>query len=101
MLVIDTRARHALADGQYGNRRRACEQGASMLGVRSLRDITGDRRAADRIAPLAARRIPGVLAPQADEAVEAAVAAGAAGARMTGGGFGGSMVALCLPNGPG
>jgi galactokinase len=32
--------------------------------------------------------------PQADLAVEAAVQAGAAGARMTGGGFGGSVVAL-------
>jgi galactokinase len=32
--------------------------------------------------------------PQADEAVEAAVDAGAAGARMTGGGFGGCVVAL-------
>jgi galactokinase len=32
--------------------------------------------------------------PQADEAVEAAVEAGAAGARMTGGGFGGCVIAL-------
>jgi galactokinase len=32
--------------------------------------------------------------PQADAAVEAAVGAGAAGARMTGGGFGGSVIAL-------
>src|SRR5205807_2594349 len=32
--------------------------------------------------------------PQADAAVEAAIGAGAAGARMTGGGFGGSVVAL-------
>ena len=32
--------------------------------------------------------------PQADEAVEAAIDAGAAGARMTGGGFGGSVIAL-------
>ena len=32
--------------------------------------------------------------PQADAAVEAAIDAGAAGARMTGGGFGGSVVAL-------
>ena len=32
--------------------------------------------------------------PQADEAVEAAVEAGAKGARMTGGGFGGSVIAL-------
>ena len=32
--------------------------------------------------------------PQADAAVEAAIGAGAAGARMTGGGFGGSVIAL-------
>ena len=32
--------------------------------------------------------------PQADVAVEAAVAGGALGARMTGGGFGGSVIAL-------
>ena len=32
--------------------------------------------------------------PQADHAVEAAIEAGAAGARMTGGGFGGCVVAL-------
>jgi galactokinase len=36
----------------------------------------------------------GMSWPQADEAVEAAVGAGAAGARMTGGGFGGCVVAL-------
>ena len=32
--------------------------------------------------------------PQADEAVDAALSAGADGARMTGGGFGGSVIAL-------
>ncbi len=32
--------------------------------------------------------------PQADSAVEAAIDAGAAGARMTGGGFGGCVIAL-------
>jgi galactokinase len=36
--------------------------------------------------------------PEADAAVAAAVGAGAAGARMTGGGFGGSIIAL-LPAG--
>ena len=36
----------------------------------------------------------GVSWPEADEAVAAAVGAGAAGARMTGGGFGGCVVAL-------
>jgi galactokinase len=40
LLVIDTRVRHALGDGRYAERRRACEQAASALGVRSLRDVT-------------------------------------------------------------
>ncbi len=134
LLIIDTRARHALADGRYATRRRACEQAASMLGVRSLRDITGDAGALARLTEPSLRRlcrhvisenrrvlraaellragdqaaIGGLLTashrslrdefqvswPQADEAVEAAIDAGAAGARMTGGGFGGSVVAL-------
>jgi galactokinase len=134
LLVIDTRVRHVVADGQYGNRRQACEQAASMLGVRSLRDVTGDPAALARLTEPTLRRLAGhVIAengrvlraagllragdqaaigelltashrslrdefrmswPQADEAVEAAVDAGAAGARMTGGGFGGSVVAL-------
>jgi galactokinase len=123
-----------VADGQYGNRRQACEQAASMLGVRSLRDVTGDPAALARLTEPGLRRVAGhVIAengrvlraagllragdqaaigelltashrslrdefrmswPQADTAVEAAVEAGAAGARMTGGGFGGSVVAL-------
>ena len=134
LLVIDTRVRHAVGDGQYGNRRQACEQAAAALGVRSLRDVTGDPGALTRLADPELRRLAGhVLAeyrrvlraadllragdlaalgglltashrslrdqfqvswPQADAAVEAALDAGAAGARMTGGGFGGSVVAL-------
>jgi galactokinase len=134
LLVIDTRARHALVDGRYAALRRACEQAASRLGVRALRDVTGDPGALDRLTDPSLRRVAGhVVAeygrvlraagllragdqaaigelltvshrslrdefrmswPQADEAVEAAVDAGAAGARMTGGGFGGSVVAL-------
>ena len=134
LLIIDTRARHALADGRYATRRRACEEAASMLGVRSLRDITGDAGALARLTEPSLRRLCGhvisenrrvlraaellragdqaaigglltashrslrdefqVSWPQADEAVEAAIDAGAAGARMTGGGFGGSVVAL-------
>jgi galactokinase len=132
LLIIDTRARHELADGRYATRRRACEQAASMLGVRSLRDIGAD--ALSRLTEPSLRRLCGhvisenrrvlraaellragdqaavgglltashrslrdefqVSWPQADEAVEAAIDAGAAGARMTGGGFGGSVVAL-------
>jgi galactokinase len=137
LLVIDTRARHALTDGRYAARRRACADAAAALGVRSLRDVTDDAAALaglDRLAEPALRRLSQhvvsenrrVLAaaellragkqaavgalltashqslrdrfevswPQADAAVEAAIDAGAAGARMTGGGFGGSVVAL-------
>jgi len=138
LLVIDTRVRHAVGDGQYGNRRQACEQAAAALGVRSLRDVVDDpglaRRAPARLADPALRIVcehvisengrvrraaealrAGDLAalgdlltashrslsyrfrvswPQADAAVEAAVDSGALGARMTGGGFGGSVVAL-------
>jgi len=134
LLIIDTRARHALADGRYATRRRACEQAASMLGVRSLRDITGDAGALARLTEPSLRRlcrhvisenrrvlraaellragdqaaIGGLLTashrslrdefqvswPQADEAVEAVIDAGAGGGSMTGGGFGGSVVAL-------
>ncbi|MGH3224305.1 MAG: galactokinase, partial [Streptosporangiaceae bacterium] len=42
LLVIDTATRRALTDGRYAERRRACEQAASALGVRSLRGINGD-----------------------------------------------------------
>jgi galactokinase len=140
LLVIDTRARHVLGDGQYGSRRQACEQAAALLGVRSLRDVTGDPDAPARLADPSLRRVCGhVIAenrrvlraaellragelhsaggqasigelltashrslreefavswPQADEAVDAAIEAGALGARMTGGGFGGSVIAL-------
>jgi galactokinase len=133
LTIIDTRARRALTDGRYAERRRACERAASALGVRSLRDIT-DAAELESLADPALRRLSehvvaetrrvltvadllraghpeqvGLLLttshrslrdrfemswPQADLAVEAAVAAGAAGARMTGGGFGGCVVAL-------
>jgi galactokinase len=133
LLVIDTRVRHALGDGRYAERRRACEQAASALGVRSLRDVTSAatltsladrslRRLSGHVVAenLRVRRAAGLLRggdltaigslltashhslrdrfqvswPQADAAVAAALQAGAAGARMTGGGFGGSVVAL-------
>jgi galactokinase len=133
LLVIDTLARHAMTDGGYGARRRACEQAARVLGVRSLREITGTaelgrltdpvlwRRArhavtesqrvletADLLARGELTRIGLLLTashaslrddfqvswPEADAAVAAVCAAGALGARMTGGGFGGSVIAL-------
>jgi galactokinase len=144
LLVVDTRAHHALTDGQYGSRREACERAAALLGVRWLREISpaelngalerlrdgvDDPEEADEIA----RRVRHVVteidrvrqtvelvdagdlagvgplldashaslrddyevsSPELDVACEAAVGAGALGARMTGGGFGGSAIAL-------
>lgn len=134
LIVIDTRARHSLGDGQYGERRAACARAAELLGVASLREVT------DLDAALAAlpddtlrRRVRHVVTEMArveaavaaldradfaalgslfdashaslrddyqisceelDLAVAAAREAGALGARMTGGGFGGSAIAL-------
>ena len=39
LLVIDTRAKHSLADGQYGSRRADCEESARILGVGQLVDV--------------------------------------------------------------
>lgn len=40
VLVLDSRVKHAHADGGYGARRAACERGAAALGVRALRDVS-------------------------------------------------------------
>jgi len=144
LLVIDTRAHHALQDGQYGSRREQCERAAALLGVRWLRDVHAIELdgALDRIRDLVddpeeademGRRVRHVVTEIArvrqtvllvedgdlagvgplldashaslrddyqvsvrelDVACETARAAGALGARMTGGGFGGSAIAL-------
>jgi galactokinase len=143
LLLINTRAKHDLADGAYGERRAECEEAARLLGIPSLRYLT-DAGDTDRLTdPVLRRRARHVVAdnqrvlevvallrapagvsagaspdtyrdigrllaqahaslrddfevswPEADAAVEAALAAGAAGARMIGGGFGGSVLAL-------
>ena len=137
LLVIDTRAEHALVDGQYAARRSSCEQAADRLGVASLRDLpVGELPAAldrlggddvlrrrvrhvvteiDRVQQAVRHLQRGDLAGVAavfdashdslrddyevscaelDLAVDTARAHGALGARMTGGGFGGSAIAL-------
>ncbi len=144
LLVVDTRAHHALSDGQYGSRREACERAAALLGVRWLREIAPEQldAALDRLrdevddpeeADEMARRVRHVVTEidrvrrtvelvdagdlagvgplldashaslrddyevsclELDVACEAALGAGALGARMTGGGFGGSAIAL-------
>jgi galactokinase len=40
LLLVNTRARHALSDGEYGRRRAECEEAARRLGVPSLRSVT-------------------------------------------------------------
>lgn len=40
LLVTNTNAPHVLADGQYAQRRRLCEEATRILGVPSLRDAT-------------------------------------------------------------
>lgn len=135
-LIIDTRAHHELADGQYAKRRADCESAARTLGVPALRDVTdlagalerltGDERKrtmhvvtenhrvealigllrAGKITEIGAllnashlslRDQFEVSVPELDVAVESALRGGARGARMTGGGFGGSAIAL-VPN---
>jgi len=39
LLVVDTRVKHAHADGAYGERRAGCEAAAAALGLSSLRDL--------------------------------------------------------------
>jgi galactokinase len=133
LLVVDTGARHALADGRYAMRRQECERAARALGLPSLRDVADPARASAIGDPVLARRARHVIAdncrvhaavdllqahdlaglgpllhashaslrddfevswPQADLAAEMAEGAGALGARMVGGGFGGSVIAL-------
>jgi galactokinase len=136
ILVINSNAPHQHVDGEYGARRKSCEEAARLLGVRALRDITGDQlddalaRLDDEVMRRRVRHIvtedDRVLAtvkllhagqvreigplltashvsmrddfeitvPQVDIAVETALRAGAYGARMTGGGFGGCVLAL-------
>jgi galactokinase len=53
LLVTDTRAPHVLADGQYAERRRLCEEATAALGVTMLRDADTALldRAAARLTP--------------------------------------------------
>ncbi|MFP5345596.1 MAG: galactokinase [Actinomycetes bacterium] len=137
LLVVDSRAPHALVDGEYAERHASCARGAEALGVRALRDVsvadledaltrlddetlrrrvrhvvTEDARVLDVVQLLRSGADPRgigpsltashasmrddfeITVPQVDTAVNAALAAGAYGARMTGGGFGGCVLAL-------
>ncbi len=144
LLLVNTRAKHDLLDGAYGQRRAECEEAARRLGISSLRSLTNpadvdqladpvlrrrarhvvtdNQRVLDVVALLSPLLAPSgqhgaadiyrdigqllteshaslrddfeVSWPEADATVEAALIAGAFGARMMGGGFGGSVIAL-------
>ena len=138
VLVMDTRVRHELTDGEYGGRQTECQEAARLLGVPALRAVTDDSALAALDDPVLRRRARHVITdnqrgpsggrlcappgrdaralsevgallnashlslrddfeiswPEADVAVATANAAGALGARMIGGGFGGSVIAL-------
>ncbi|AGL21046.1 galactokinase [Actinoplanes sp. N902-109] len=136
ILIINSNAPHQHVDGEYGARRKSCEEAARVLGVPALRDVpvegladalarlddevmrrrvrhivTENQRVLDTVELLRADRVRDIgplltashasmrddfeiTVAQVDVAVEAALAAGAYGARMTGGGFGGCVLAL-------
>ncbi|WP_436968584.1 galactokinase [Demequina lignilytica] len=77
LLVIDTRVHHEHATGGYGERRRSCEDGASAMGVGSLRDLTeGDLpRAAEVLDDVTFRRVKHVVTENARVARTAEVVA--------------------------
>jgi galactokinase len=135
LLIVDTRAHHALVDGGYAERRAQCEAVASLLGVKALRDlslselevareklpeinfkrarhvITEISRVNEAVQALevddfgkfgslmtkshiSLRDDYNVSCSELDIAVDTALNEGALGARMVGGGFGGSAIAL-------
>jgi galactokinase len=135
LLLIDSRARHRHAGGDYAARRASCERAAADLGALSLRDVrdggpsvlaavrdpvdarrarhvlSENRRVIECVAALGdsdfieAGRIFtashasmrddfGITTEQIDLIADSALGAGALGARMTGGGFGGCVIAL-------
>jgi galactokinase len=135
LMLVNSRAPHRHAGGEYASRRASCERAAADLGVSSLREVQnrGVEALAEVADPLDARRARHILtdnqrvldvvaaleksdftaigalfnASQAsmrddfaittehiDLIADSAVQAGALGARMTGGGFGGCVIAL-------
>ncbi len=136
ILVVDSRAPHQHADGEYADRRRTCEEAAAPSACRrcatststtcrprcpswttrspasasgtwsprtsgfSTRSPSCATATCARVGPLmtashvSMRDDYEITVPEVDTAVEAALSAGAYGARMTGGGFGGCVLAL-------
>jgi len=135
LLLINSRAPHQHAGGEYASRRASCERAAGDLGVSSLREVqnrgvevltavadpvdarrarhilTDNQRVLDVVAALeksdfiaigalfnasqaSMRDDFEITTDHIDLIADTAVLAGALGARMTGGGFGGCVIAL-------
>ena len=135
LLIVDTRAHHALIDGGYAERRASCETVAQKFGLRSMREldfkvlkeakssltsvefqrarhaVTEIARVLKAVGALETRNFKElgelltqshvslrddytVSCPELDLVVDTALLHGALGARMVGGGFGGSAIAL-------
>jgi galactokinase len=135
LLLVNSRAPHQHAGGEYASRRSSCERAAADLGVSSLREVqdmgvttlaavadpvdarrarhilTDNQRVLDVVAALEESDFTAVgrlfnasqasmrddfeiTTDQIDLIADTAVEAGALGARMTGGGFGGCVIAL-------
>lgn len=118
LVVVDTRVRHSHATGLYGERR--AEGEAAVAVPRSLDPLLKRRRRHVHNENMRVRAVVAALAdndwdavghamsashlslkedyevssPELDTVVSASLSAGAVGARMTGGGFGGSAIAL-------
>src|SRR3954449_12919648 len=111
IVVLDSGERHSLASSAYGDRRRELEAG----DPRRVRHVeTENERVRETVAALERGDVAAlgpifaashaslrddyeVSTPTLDALVNAALGAGAFAARMTGGGFGGSIVALAEP----
>jgi galactokinase len=111
VLVLDSGERHALETSGYADRRRELETGDPR---RARHVATENERVRETVAALESGEIDAlgplfaashaslrddyeVSTPTLDGVVAAALDAGAFAARMTGGGFGGSVVALARP----
>jgi galactokinase len=135
LLLINSRAPHQHAGGEYAARRASCERAAADLGVPSLREVqdrgvavlaevadpvdarrarhimTDNQRVFDVVAALEESDFTAIgrvfnashasmrddfeiTTDHIDLIADTAVRAGALGARMTGGGFGGCVIAL-------
>ncbi len=139
VVVVNSMVKHELSGGEYGARRKQCEEGAKILGVKALRDATlpqleaaksklseavfrrcrhviGEIARTTQFATLLGRKdydTAGELMVQSHNSLrddyevsvpeldflqeEAMKVKGVYGSRMTGGGFGGCIVALTQP----